>query len=171
MSWRALLTGAAGPGQGASLSPALPLGAGDFGSSADLSMFLGTAQSHSGRKGESRMHRAGPRFPRLLSQQASFLLLVPTKISMSMARLLPGYRRVNTPRLTIDHSSPVDRTSRPLRLATWLPRRSRYLTVDGPGADSVTGSGAGSDIREATALSGRHEALDGTLPLCIIHLR
>ncbi len=55
------------------------------------------------------------------------------------------------------------------RAAARLPGGSGYLIVDGPGAGSITGSGAGSDIREAAPLPGRDEALDGTLPLFIIH--
>jgi hypothetical protein len=50
-----------------------------------------------------------------------------------------------------------------------LPGQSGYLIVDGPGAGSVTGHSAGSRIREAAAVPGRDEALDGTLPLFIVH--
>jgi len=53
--------------------------------------------------------------------------------------------------------------------AARLPGGSGYLIVDGPGAGSITGSGAGPDIREAAPLPGRDEALDGTLPLFLVH--
>jgi hypothetical protein len=55
------------------------------------------------------------------------------------------------------------------QVAARLPGGSGYLIVDGPGAGSVTSSSAGSDIREAPALPGRDQALDGTLPMLIIH--
>jgi hypothetical protein len=53
--------------------------------------------------------------------------------------------------------------------AARLPGGSGYLIVDGPGAGSVTSSSPGSQIRQAAVLPGRDEALDGTLPLFIVH--
>ena len=68
-----------------------------------------------------------------------------------------------------DADEPADAVQGSGQVAARLPGGSGYLIVDGPGAGSVTGSGTGSDIREAAALPGRDEALDGTLPLYIIH--
>jgi hypothetical protein len=53
--------------------------------------------------------------------------------------------------------------------AARLADGSGFLIVDGPGAGSVTGHSTGLDIREAAPLPGRDDALDGTLPLFIVH--
>ena len=53
--------------------------------------------------------------------------------------------------------------------AARLADGSGFLIVDGPGAGSVTGHSTGPDIREAAPLPGRDDALDGTLPLFIVH--
>lgn len=53
--------------------------------------------------------------------------------------------------------------------AARLADGSGFLIVDGPGAGTVTGHSAGPDIREAAPLPGRDDALDGTLPLFIVH--
>lgn len=68
-----------------------------------------------------------------------------------------------------DGGEPADAVEGSGRAAARLPGGSGYLIVDGPGAGSITGSGAGSGIREAAPLPGRDEALDGTLPLFIVH--
>jgi hypothetical protein len=68
-----------------------------------------------------------------------------------------------------DEDEPADAVEGSGRAAARLPGGSGYLIVDGPGAGSITGSGAGSDIREAAPLPERDEALDGTLPLFIVH--
>lgn len=68
-----------------------------------------------------------------------------------------------------DGEEPADAITGSGQVAARLPGGSGYLIVDGPGAGSVTGSSAGSEIREAAALPGRDEALDGTLPLFIVH--
>jgi hypothetical protein len=68
-----------------------------------------------------------------------------------------------------DGDEPTDAVEGSGQVAARLPGGSGYLIVDGPGAGTVTSSSAGSDIREAAALPERDEALDGTLPLFIIH--
>ncbi len=68
-----------------------------------------------------------------------------------------------------DPDEPTDAVQGSGQVTARLPAGSGYLIVDGPGAGSVTGSSAGSDIREAAALPGRDGALDGTLPVLIVH--
>jgi hypothetical protein len=53
--------------------------------------------------------------------------------------------------------------------AARLADGSGFLIVNGPGAGSVTGRNTGQDMREAAPLPGRDDALDGTLPLFIVH--
>jgi hypothetical protein len=53
--------------------------------------------------------------------------------------------------------------------AAELADGSGFLIVDGPGAGSVTDHSTGRDIRDAAPLPGRDDALDGTLPLFIVH--
>ena len=55
------------------------------------------------------------------------------------------------------------------RAAARLADGSGFLITDGPGAGSVTGESAGPDIRQAPPLPGRDKALDGSLPLFIVH--
>lgn len=55
------------------------------------------------------------------------------------------------------------------RSAARLADGSGFLITDGPGAGSVTGRGEGTAIREAPSLPTREKALDGTLPLFIVH--
>jgi hypothetical protein len=69
----------------------------------------------------------------------------------------------------VDGDEPTDAVEGSGQVAARLPGGSGYLIVDGPGAGTVTSSSAGSDIREAAALPERDEALDGTLPLFIVH--
>jgi hypothetical protein len=53
--------------------------------------------------------------------------------------------------------------------AARLADGSGFLITDGPGAGSVTGHSTGPDVREAAPLPGRDDALDGTLPLFMVH--
>lgn len=68
-----------------------------------------------------------------------------------------------------DWDGPADAVEGSGRTAARLPGDSGYLIVDGPGAGSITGSGLGSSIREAAPLPGRDDALDGALPIFIVH--
>ena len=68
-----------------------------------------------------------------------------------------------------DGEEPADAVEGSGQAAARLPGGSGYLIVDGPGAGSITGTSAGSNIREAAPLPERDEALDGTLPLFIVH--
>jgi hypothetical protein len=68
-----------------------------------------------------------------------------------------------------DGDEPADAIQGSGQVAARLPGGSGYLIVDGPGAGSVTNSGAGSEIRDAAALPERDEVLDGTLPLFVVH--
>jgi hypothetical protein len=55
------------------------------------------------------------------------------------------------------------------RAAARLADGSGFLITDGPAAGSLTDESSGSDIRDAPPLPGRDNALDGTLPLLIVH--
>ena len=55
------------------------------------------------------------------------------------------------------------------RAAARLADGSGFLITDGPGAGSLTDESTGPDIRDAPPLPGRDNALDGTLPLFIVH--
>ena len=55
------------------------------------------------------------------------------------------------------------------RAAARLADGSGFLITDGPGAGSLTDESTGPDIRDAPPLPGRDKALDGTLPLFIVH--
>jgi hypothetical protein len=55
------------------------------------------------------------------------------------------------------------------RAAARLVDGSGFLITDGPGAGSLTDESAGPDIHDAPPLPGRDKALDGTLPLFVVH--
>lgn len=55
------------------------------------------------------------------------------------------------------------------RAAARLADGSGFLITDGPGAGRVADESTGPDIRDAPPLPDRDKALDGTLPLFIIH--
>lgn len=53
--------------------------------------------------------------------------------------------------------------------AARLADGSGFLITDGPGAGTVTGDSTGPGAREVAPLPGRDDALDGSLPLFIVH--
>ena len=68
-----------------------------------------------------------------------------------------------------DTSEPEEAAEGIGRAAARLADGSGFLITDGPGAGSITDDSAGPDIRDAPPLPGRDKALDGTIPLFIVH--
>jgi hypothetical protein len=68
-----------------------------------------------------------------------------------------------------DLEEPIEAVEGNGRAAARLADGSGFLITDGPGAGSVIVQGVGPEIREAPPLPGRDDALDGTLPLFIVH--